>query len=141
MKNILLPILVATVFVCIGFMSVGPVMKMLEKKPELDEPEVSYETVKSEFISVSVFESGMVKGYLSFRLEVEIADTSRIAEVTYHASDFMFRRNISYEELKSSKNDNPSKYKSAIQNAIKDRINVNLVRNLDVIDFSFDLRL
>lgn len=140
-KKILLPILLASAFVSAGFVSVGPVLRLLESKPKPDETAASYETVKTEFISVSVFEGGAVKGYLSFRMEVEIAEADRIAEVTYHTSDFMFRRNASYEELKDGRIDNSDKYKVAIENMIKNKFGDKLVKSLKITDYSFDLRL
>lgn len=78
----------------------------------------SYETIKTDFVSIAIFDKGKVDGYFTFRAEIGLSDPSRSLEVEYLITNFI-NVNQSKFPLRSGKNISPNELAFFEKNVIE----------------------
>lgn len=112
-------------------------------KPAAETPLSGFSPVKTDFISVAVFDSQQVVGYVTFRAVVELKNEGLIAEAGYVIADLLHRKLAAFSKVFGGKADRKSfsTFEAPLLEALKSRLGQEDIGSVKLTDFAYDRRL
>ncbi len=103
----------------------------------------SEEPAKTDYITIEIFNGGVVAGYLSFRAVLTLRDPAAIGMVVYHISDVAHRDLAKLTQLVPLPltNEAATQLRSFLFPALQKRMGPANIRALEVVDVAFDRRI